>query len=210
MTIDGIIIASKTKIIPNDSIKPNFVPKIAQLMTTDAAGSVVAVIEASSAVKNFKPALKLKNAPTVPTIIIQITSKITSESKNPVQFQSFINKNVDKPPKNIPTPVKNSGSIFFANKCFGNIALKANAAPLNKLHTTQPIGTSNFVGLPPVTSKKTPMEFTNIRMCVAGAILIGISFFCDKNFPIKRPLPDKHKLLPSLPPPRLFLFPQNT
>ena len=155
--IDGAIIANKTKIIPSDSIKPNFVPKIAQLIMTEAAGSVVAVIEASSEVKNLKPALKLKNAAIVPKIIIQLTSKSTFGAKNSLQFQSFIKKNVDKPPINIPTPVKKYGSIFFANKCFGNIALKANAAPLNKLHTTQPIGTSNFVGLPPVTSKKTPL-----------------------------------------------------
>ena len=54
MTIDGMIIARSTKIIPKLSIKPNFVPKIAQLITTEAAGSVVAVIDASSGVKNRK------------------------------------------------------------------------------------------------------------------------------------------------------------
>ena len=67
-------IASKTKIIPSDSTSPNAVPKIIQLMMTDAAGSVVAVIEACSGVKNFKPALKLKNAATVPKIISARTS----------------------------------------------------------------------------------------------------------------------------------------
>ena len=150
-------IASKTKIIPSDSTNPNAVPKIIQLMMTDAAGSVVAVIDAPSGVKNLKPALKLKKAPTVPKIIIQLTSNKTSGAKNGNQFFSSISANVDSPPINIPTPVKKYGSIFFANKCLGKITLKANAAPLNKDHTTQPSGTSNFVGLPPVTSKKTPL-----------------------------------------------------
>ena len=150
-------IANKTKIIPNDSTIPNAVPKIIQLIITEAAGSVVAVIEASSGVKNLKPALKLKNAAIVPKIIIQVTSKSTFGAKKPLQFQSFIKKNVDKPPINIPTPVKKYGSIFFANKCFGKIALKAKAAPLNKDQITHPSGTSNFVELPPVKSKKTPL-----------------------------------------------------
>ena len=113
-------------------------PKIIQLMMTEAAGSVVAVIDASSGVKNFKPALKLKNAATVPKIIIQLTSKKTFGAKNGNQFFSSISAKVDSPPINIPTPVKKYGSIFFANKCLGKIALKANAAPLNKDHTTQP------------------------------------------------------------------------
>ena len=117
--IDGMIIAKRTKIIPNDSIKPNFVPKIAQLIITDAAGSVVTVIDASSGVKFFNPALKLKNAPTVPKIIIQLTSKNTSDAKNPLQSQFPVRKNVKSPPVNIPTPVKKYGSIFFANKCLG-------------------------------------------------------------------------------------------
>lgn len=150
-------IANKTKIIPNDSTKPNAVPKIIQLIITDAAGSVVAVIDASSGVKNFNPALKLKNAATVPKIIIQLTSNKTFAAKNPVQSQSSISANVDSPPINIPTPVKKYGSIFFANKCFGKIALNAKDAPLNKLQTTQLSGTSNFVKLPPVTSKNTPL-----------------------------------------------------
>ena len=155
--IDGATIASMTRIIPTDSTNPNAVPKIIQLIITEAAGSVVAVIDASSGVKNFSPALKLRNAATVPKKIIQLTSKITSGTKNGNQFRSSISANVDSPPTNIPTPVKKYGSIFFANRCFGKIALNANAAPLAKLHSTQPSGTSNLFGLPPVTSKKTPL-----------------------------------------------------
>ncbi len=150
-------IANMTKIIPIDSTKSNDVPKIIQLMTTEATGSVVAVIEASSGVKNFKPALKLKNAATVPKTIIQLTSNKTFVAKNGSQFRLSISANVDNPPINIPTPVKKYGSIFFANKCFGNIALNANAAPLNNDHITQPSGTSIFDGLPPVTNKNTPL-----------------------------------------------------
>ena len=157
LSIDGMTIASKTKIIPNDSTRPNAVPKIIQLIITDAAGSVVAVIDASSGVKYFKPALKLRKAANVPKMIIQITSKKTSGAKNGSQFQSSISANVVSPPINIPTPVKKYGSIFFANKCLGNIAPNANDAPLAKDHNTQPSGTSSFVGLPPVTSKKTPL-----------------------------------------------------
>ena len=157
LTMDGITIARRTKIIPKDSTRPKAVPKIIQLMITDAAGSVVDVIDASSGVRNLKPALKLRNAPIVPKMIIQLTSKRTSAARNGSQFQSSINRNVDSPPINIPTPVKKYGSIFLANKCFGYIALKANAAPLSRLQTTQPIGTSNLVEFPPVTSKNTPL-----------------------------------------------------
>ena len=81
LTIDGMTIARRTKIIPKDSTKPKAVPKIIQLIMTDAAGSVVAVIDASSGVRNLKPALKLRNAPIVPKMIIQLTSKRTSEAR---------------------------------------------------------------------------------------------------------------------------------
>ena len=154
--IDGAIIASKTKIIPIDSITPKAVPKIIQLIITAAAGSVVAVIDACSGVKNFKPALNPKNAATVPKIIIQQTLKTTSGAKNGSQFLSSIKANVANPPINIPTPVKKCGSIFFAYKYLGKIAPKANDAPLANPQIRQPIGTSNFVGLPPVTNKNTP------------------------------------------------------
>lgn len=157
LIIEGAIIASKTKIIPNDSTSPKAVPKTSQLITTEAAGSVVAVIDASSGVRNFNPALNDRNAHTVPKKIIQHTSNKTSADKNGNQFRSSISAKVDNPPTNIPTPVKKYGSIFFANKCFGKIALNANAAPLAKDHTTQPSGTKIFVGLPPVTNKNTPL-----------------------------------------------------
>ena len=126
------------------------------MIITDATGSVSAVTVASSAVKNFKPALKNKNAVTVPKIIIHATLKKVSEVKNGRQSQSSMRKKVVKPPKNIPTLVKNSGLILSLKSFFGKIALKANAAPLAKLQKTQPNGTKIFVGSPPVTNKKTP------------------------------------------------------
>ena len=86
----GATIANITKTIPIDSTRPKAVPKTIQLMITDAAGSVVAVIDASSGVKNFNPALKLWKAATVPKIIIQLTSKNTSGVRNGNQFLSSI------------------------------------------------------------------------------------------------------------------------
>ena len=106
LMIAGAVIANNTKIIPNDSTAPNAVPNINQLIITEAAGSVVAVIDASSGVKYFKPALKLWNAPTVPKMIIQLTSNKTSDAKNVCQFQSSVSANVVSPPISIPTPVK--------------------------------------------------------------------------------------------------------
>ena len=124
---------------------------------TAATGSVSAVTVASSGVKNFNPALKAKNAITVPKIIIHAKlNKVPSVTKGN-QFKSSISGNVIKPPINIPTLVTKAGSIRNLNKYFGKIAENANAAPLAKLHATQPNGTKIFDGSPPVTNKNTPI-----------------------------------------------------